>query len=171
MSTSSAPTLRYPATEVQNIATFSSLPTSSPPPPSTPSIPSTPENTPTVVTHYLVSPGNTRNWSEDGVLEQLECPLLIERIEWQGFCYQQKTRCGRSKVWPTHFESKGWRKQGMSQVDSLRDCPLNCSSLYTWVHVCNYLSMINERSLIVNQQSTISSQWGKIKEWADCFSQ
>ena len=26
----------------------------------------------TVVTHYLVSPGNTRNWSEDGVLGQLE---------------------------------------------------------------------------------------------------
>ena len=45
----------------------------------------------------------------------------------------------------------------MSQVDSLRDCPLYCSSLYSCIHVCNYLSMINERLLIVNQQSTMSS--------------
>ena len=63
------------------------------------------------------------------------------------------------------------RTCGMSQVDSLRDCPLYCSSLYTWIHVCNYLSMINEHLLIVNQQSTISSQWGKIEEWADCIGQ
>ena len=47
MSAASTTDLRYPATEVQNIATFSSLPASSPPPTSTPSIPSTPENTPT----------------------------------------------------------------------------------------------------------------------------
>ena len=33
-----------------------------------------------VVTHYLVSPGNTRNWSEDGVLGQLEYSPLIERM-------------------------------------------------------------------------------------------
>ena len=39
--------LHYPATEVQNVATFSSLPASSPPPPSTPTIPSPPDNTPT----------------------------------------------------------------------------------------------------------------------------
>ena len=47
MSAASTTDLRYPATEVQHVATFSSLPTSSPPPPSTPSIPSPPENTPT----------------------------------------------------------------------------------------------------------------------------
>ena len=29
-----------------------------------------------VATHYLVSLGNMRNWSEDGVLEQLEYSLL-----------------------------------------------------------------------------------------------
>ena len=34
-----------------------------------------------VVTHYLVSPGNTRNWSEDGVLGQLEYSPFIERME------------------------------------------------------------------------------------------
>ena len=37
--------------------------------------------TATVVTHYLVSPRNTRNWSEDGVLGQLEYSPLIERME------------------------------------------------------------------------------------------
>ena len=47
MSAASTTDLRYPATEVQNVATFSSLPASSPPPPSTPTIPSPPENTPT----------------------------------------------------------------------------------------------------------------------------
>ena len=47
MSAASTTDLRYPATEVQKVATFSSLPASSPPPPSTPSIPSPPENTPT----------------------------------------------------------------------------------------------------------------------------
>ena len=36
---------------------------------------------PGVATHYLVSPGNTRNWSEDRVLGQLEYSPLIERIE------------------------------------------------------------------------------------------
>ena len=46
MSAASTTDLRYPATEVHNVATFSSLPTSLPPPPSTPSLPSPPDNTP-----------------------------------------------------------------------------------------------------------------------------
>ena len=47
MLTASTTDLRYPATEVQHVATFSSLPASSPPLPSTPSIPSPSDNTPT----------------------------------------------------------------------------------------------------------------------------
>ena len=34
-----------------------------------------------VATHYLVSPRDTRNWSDDGVLDKLEYSPLIERME------------------------------------------------------------------------------------------
>ena len=47
MSTASTTDLHYPATEVQEVVTFCSLPASSPPPPSTPSLLSPPDNTPT----------------------------------------------------------------------------------------------------------------------------
>ena len=32
-----------------------------------------------MVTHYLVSPENTRNWSDDGVLDKLEGSPLVWR--------------------------------------------------------------------------------------------
>ena len=64
-----------------------------------------------MATHYLVSPGDTRNWSDDGVLDKLEDPPLVWREKDRDSVTNKDKRCKKQSATNT-FLRQGMKETG-----------------------------------------------------------